>query len=492
MNAEELTTTQLIDGIPTLKLLEGLARLYQLVLVVDSHGRVTWMSNELGVLCGDAEFHIGRDVRTLFPKLPKPEQAFAIRFQLRERGFLSNMRVDLDGKQGATIPTEVSILPVCTSESDTPLCVVIARPLEERERREGRYPGANGLLPAILDSAPDAVLALDERGFVTYANAAVERLLGQAPEQLLDHPVALLLSNALDLERLVSHLVPGREICDQDLELHRGDGSTVRVSASASALRASPGGPNGGTVLFLRDVTARREAEAEISRRSDELEHCVQALAHDLRSPLVALLGFSRLLHQDFGPRLDETGSHFLDRIEQAGRTMETLIHDVLELSRIGQPGEQKSLVDPRAVLLQLKAELKPRLEAASICLTFPEDPPMVYCDRTRLYQVLSNLIGNAIDHMGPCDDPHITVNVEERPDEHCVSVRDAGRGIAPEHHQHVFEAFRSLGPSSDGRNGTGIGLAIVKKIAETHSGQVWVESKAGEGATFHVTFPRS
>jgi signal transduction histidine kinase len=116
----------------------------------------------------------------------------------------------------------------------------------------------------------------------------------------------------------------------------------------------------------------------------------------------------------------------------------------------------------------------------------------MIYCDRTRLYQVLSNLIGNAIDHMGPCEDPYIIVEVEERPDEHRISVRDAGRGIAPEHHAQVFEAFRSLGPGSDGRHGTGIGLAIVKKIAETHSGRVWVESQAGQGAAFHVTFPRA
>ena len=94
---------------------------------------------------------------------------------------------------------------------------------------------------------------------------------------------------------------------------------------------------------------------------------------------------------------------------------MEALIHDLLELSRIGQPGERRSLVDPREVLLQLRAELKPRLEAAGIELRLPAHPPLVYCDRTRLYQVFSNLIGNAIDHMGPCDDARIEVDVGTR-----------------------------------------------------------------------------
>ena len=103
------------------------------------------------------------------------------------------------------------------------------------------------------------------------------------------------------------------------------------------------------------------------ARANDELEHCITSLAHDLRSPLVALLGFSRLLRQEYGEAIGETGRHFVDRIEEAGRTIEGLVHHVLELSRAGQPGERTALVDPREVLSQLRAELKPRLEEAGI-----------------------------------------------------------------------------------------------------------------------------
>jgi signal transduction histidine kinase len=170
---------------------------------------------------------------------------------------------------------------------------------------------------------------------------------------------------------------------------------------------------------------------------------------------------------------------------------MEALIHDLLELSRIGPPGERPSMVDPRAVLLQLHAEVKPRLEAASIELVLPSDPPLVFCDRTRLYQVFSNLIGNAIHHMGACDDARIEVAVVEDEEFHRISVTDTGRGIAREHHQRIFEVFQSLGSRQDGSRGTGIGLAIVRKIAETHGGRAWVESEPGHGATFHVTLRR-
>jgi len=240
----------------------------------------------------------------------------------------------------------------------------------------------------------------------------------------------------------------------------------------------------------VRDATAQRR-QSELARRNDELEHCVQTLAHDLRSPLVALLGFSRLLRQDYADSLDDTGAHFIDRIEQAGRTMEALIHDLLELSRIGQPGERPSMVDPRAVLLQLHAEVKPRLEAADIELVLPSDPPLVFCDRTRLYQVFSNLIGNAIQHMGAGDAGRIEVEVVEDEEFHRISVRDTGRGITREHHERIFEVFQSMGSRADGSRGTGIGLAIVRKIAETHGGRAWVESEPGHGSTFHVTLLR-
>ena len=104
---------------------------------------------------------------------------------------------------------------------------------------------------------------------------------------------------------------------------------------------------------------------------------------------------------------------------------------------------------------------------------------------------MFSNLIGNAIEHMGPCSHPRIAVDVVSEDDCEHITVHDPGRGIAPENHERIFEVFQSLGPRRDDRTGTGIGLAIVKKIAQTHGGRVWVESRLGQGSTFHVTFPR-
>jgi len=490
MKAEELAVSPIVDGIPAQKLLEGLARLYQLVLVLDGDGHVVWLSNEMGVLCDtSAALQLGDHAWEIFPDASTFRREFAIRSQLRKQGFLSNMRIEVHTSRGDLIPVELSILPINADDAAKPLYVAIVRRIEGEEPRHEDPQSDVRTLAEVLDSAPEAVLAVNERGFITYANPLVERLVGQPPERLVDQPIALLLSNASEIERLVSSLAPGEGITNQDLTLKRADGRAVQVSASASALREGGRIPQ-GAVLFLHDVTERRGMEAALERKNVELEHCVHSLAHDLRSPLVALLGFSRLLRQDYGERLDDTGLHFIDRIEQAGRTMEDLIHDLLEFSRIGQAGERRAMVDPQAVLLQIAAEMKPRLESGDMKLEFPDHPPLVYCDRTRLYQVFSNLVGNAIEHMGPCENRVISVEVWNDRSGHQIAVRDRGRGIEPGDRERIFEVFQSVGSRSDGRRGSGIGLAIVKKIAETHGGRVWVESESGRGANFRLTFP--
>jgi signal transduction histidine kinase len=250
-----------------------------------------------------------------------------------------------------------------------------------------------------------------------------------------------------------------------------------------------PDGSRAGTVAYVRDVTELRRAQREIERKNAELEHTVQAVSHDLRSPLVALLGFTRLLREDYAAVLGDDGRHYLRRIEEAGRTMEAMVHDLLELARIGRCEPRRAHVDPREVLLQLHAELKPRLDESGVSLSLPDDPPVLYCDRTQLYQVLVNLVGNAIEHMGPHEHPQVKVRIATSRDEHRLTVADNGRGIDPADHERIFELFHS---QSRDRRGTGIGLAIVRKIAAAHGGRAWVESAPGRGAAFHVSLPRA
>jgi PAS domain S-box-containing protein len=325
---------------------------------------------------------------------------------------------------------------------------------------------------------------------ITYVNPAAEQLLDHPQAEIVGKPVDLYVHRCESLDRIRDALRPEHPVRGQDLQLRHRDGTVICVSVSASLLRLRDG-TDMGAVAYLRDVTERRQTEEDLARSNAQLEHYVDAVSHDLRSPLVSLLGFSRLLREDYGARIDEKGRHFLDRIEQAGRTMESLIHDLLELSRIGRTEADKSLIDPRGVLALLYAEFKPRLEQEGASLEFPKQPPLLMCNRTRLYQLFSNLVGNALDHMGSVEQPSIRVGVKTLQDVHQITVTDNGKGIDPAHHDRIFEIFQSLGPRKDGRRGTGIGLAIVKKIVETHGGRVWVDSDLGKGTDFHLTLPR-
>ncbi len=471
MNTHE-TARQDGEGSAERRFARRLASVYPLTFLTDLDARVRWASDAWTSLRNG-------DPQTSAAELCRRLGVPSVLGRLGSSGGLLRSRVEMHGPDGSPRLLDLDLFPIALRENAPAHHVAIARPASTRPRAASER-------PTLIDSAPQALLAVDGQGFVTYANPAARDLLGSGPDALEGCALAALAVDAEGLETLLLACESGAR-GEFTLGLRGGLGETISTVVSSSP-HCRPDGSADGLVIALRPAPAA--PERGLARRVHELEHCVNALAHDLRSPLVALLGFSRLLRQDYGDRIDDTGTHFLDRIEQAGRTMESLIHDLLELSRIGRPGEHPRLVDPRAVLQQLSAELKPRLDAAGIRLVLPENPPLVYCDRTRLYQLFSNLIGNAIEHMGECEDRRIRVEIREERDHHHLSVRDNGQGVPAEHRQKIFEVFQTL-RTRGSRRGTGMGLAIVRRIAETHEGRAWVDGLPGEGAHFHVVLPR-
>jgi PAS domain S-box-containing protein len=477
----------LLDATTAVPVLEDLAQLHEGVVLADPEGCILWVSDALEACLGGSGSSPTRRWEALFVD---PARGAALWQALQTTDHLSNEQAELATPNGK--PLRVALTAVrLASESETGAVVGLVRPRGESNRAGRELRRTLDHLAPVLECAPDAVIVADTSGFITYANPAIEHTLGYTPQEVLDEPIALYLHQRKDVDRIAAALRSVQHLQNHEIAVRRRDGSSTTVSVSARALRLRDG-TQVGSVAFLRETSQVRDAEDTLRRKNAELEHTLRAVSHDLRSPLVALLGFSRLLREDFADRIGDKGRHFLHRIEQAGRTMESLTRDLLEVARIDDKQMSRSLVDPREVLLQLHAELKERLDSQGTQLQLPEDPPLLNCDRTRLYQVLSNLIGNALDHMGPTRNPCIVVEFTEAPEEHRITVRDNGRGIAPEKHDRIFELFHSASPRADGRRGTGVGLAIVKKIAETHGGRIWVESRPGEGASFHVTLPRS
>lgn len=239
--------------------------------------------------------------------------------------------------------------------------------------------------------------------------------------------------------------------------------------------------------LYQETLSNTRQLKAA----NDELENFVYTVSHDLKSPIVSIQGFASILLQEFAADLNEEARHFLSRIQFNANRMEKLIRDLLELSRIGRVVNPFEMVDSRQIVLEAQNELIYQIQEQKIELRVAPDLPPVFCDRNRLVQVFSNLIGNAVKYIGQPEKPLIEVGWEPTNNAIQFFVRDNGIGIERQYFEKIFGLFQILNPAEgDEKIGTGVGLTIVKRIVENHGGRIWVESEKGNGATFFFTIP--
>ena len=250
-----------------------------------------------------------------------------------------------------------------------------------------------------------------------------------------------------------------------------------------------------GTQGIFWDVTARTEAEealkrtaAELARSNRDLEQFAYVASHDLQEPLRMVTSYLQLLERRYRDALDSDAQDFIGYAVDGAARMQHLINDLLAYSRVGTHRKEFARVDCSVVLRQALANLHAAVRETGATVT--HDPlPSVLGDPVQLMQLLQNLIGNAIKFRGD-GVPQVHVGAEASDGEWVFSVRDNGIGIDPAEAQGLFVIFQRLG-SRRQYPGTGIGLAICKKIVERHGGRIWVESEPGQGATFRFTLPQ-
>jgi len=227
----------------------------------------------------------------------------------------------------------------------------------------------------------------------------------------------------------------------------------------------------------------------ELAAKNAELETFVFSVSHDLKTPIVTIEGFMGALREDFGNLIPEDCERYLNYIGDATRKMDTLINDLLELSRIGRLTVKKSEFPLADLMEEVIAGLQPQIEAKGVQVTVSQELPLVYGEKKRLVQVMENLLSNAIKYIGKENlSPRIEVGVREQDDQKVVFVKDNGIGIEKMYFEKIFQVFQRLPSAKKINQGTGIGLAIVKRIVEYHGGRVWLESEPGKGTTFFFT----
>ncbi len=248
----------------------------------------------------------------------------------------------------------------------------------------------------------------------------------------------------------------------------------------------------------VQDITEQKRIEherenliRELEAKNAELEQFTYTVSHDLKAPLITIKGFLGFLLQDARSGNVERLERDLQRISEATDRMHKLLNDLLELSRIGRVMNEPEEIDFGELVHAARDILQGRFEERGVQLVVKDPLPTVYGDRQRLLEVVQNLMDNAAKFMGGQQNPRIEVGqvFSKRRGNVTLYVSDNGIGVAPQFHDKIFGLFNRLSPSIDG---TGVGLALAKRIIEIHGGRIWVESAVGEGATFYFTLPVS
>ncbi|MCK5126149.1 MAG: PocR ligand-binding domain-containing protein [candidate division Zixibacteria bacterium] len=229
----------------------------------------------------------------------------------------------------------------------------------------------------------------------------------------------------------------------------------------------------------------RERLIAELEAKNTELERFTYTVSHDLKSPLITIRGFVGLIKKDFESSDHSRVRDDIERITIAADRMYLLLEDVLHLSRIGRVVNIKENVSLRELALEAQDMLAGQISEKGIEITVPSEMPVIFGDRTRLYEVFQNLLENAVKFSGDAKKPHIEFGVYKQDSESICYIKDNGLGIDPKYHSKVFDLFDQLNQEADG---TGVGLTLVRRIIETHGGRIWVESE-GKGKGTKVCF---
>lgn len=474
------------------------------VVVLDANRRVgvwnAWMATHSGIAAAAAQ---GRDLIEIFPELSRSHLLLAVERALDHR--LSTVMshnlhprvLPLFNRHGASIePVEQSVVVRPLADGEQTGCLIQVADITAAVKRDRHLRDVTVYNRTLFEMAVDPMATVDRAGILRDVNPAFEGVAGAPRDALLGSRFDALFTKPVEAGRLIARTLADGRASDVLLSLRHGDGGQRHVSLSAATV---PGRSDGGTVVFLvaRDLTERIEAERELARKTRiiersnaELAQFAYVVSHDLRQPLRTVSSFLTLIERRLGDKLEGELKEFIDFAVDGAQRMDRLIVDLLNYSRVGRQGAPFETVDLGTVLAEAMANLGVVIVESQADITVPEQLPQIQGSRSELVRLFQNLLGNAIKYVAPGTRPQIVMECGEQGEEWLVSVRDNGIGIPEDSLERVFGLFQRLNPPEH-TEGTGIGLAVCRKIVDHHRGRIWVESRLGQGSTFFVVLPK-
>jgi PAS domain S-box-containing protein len=334
-------------------------------------------------------------------------------------------------------------------------------------------------------ASPDALVITGPGGAILEANAAFERIFGAPRELILGKPLDRFCDGECG-RRLTETICGGEAITDLELAIPGPDGefSSCLVSADSILLAGAP-----CRIAILRDITQRKATEEALARSNRDLEQFAYVSSHDLREPLRMVSAYVDLLDRRYGAQLDDDARQFIAFARDGARRMDRLILDLLEYSRVSRDETPLAPVDLAAPLRAALDNLTIALRDSGATVELLTTLPRVAGNTVQLTRLFQNLIGNAIKYSTPDRTPQVSVSAVVNEHYWTIAVADNGIGIEPQYFERIFQLFQRL-HGRDAYDGTGIGLAVCKRIVERHNGQIWVETGYPCGSTFYFTLP--
>jgi len=346
----------------------------------------------------------------------------------------------------------------------------------------------------ILGNIQDAYIRADKNGKIMMANvSAAETYRYNSPEEMIGIKAATFYKNPDERVEVLEKLNKYGKIENNEIEAIRKDGTTFIASQNAQFYYDDQGEIQGIETL-VRDITEKKQAEIEINKglkkleqSNKELEQFAYITSHDLREPLRMITSFLQLLKRRYKDKLDQDANEFIDFAVEGAKRLDTMTNDLLQYSQLNSQKRKISPVNFENVLNETLINLKVPIEENKAVIT--HDPlPTIYGDEKLKMQLFQNIIGNALKYRDKST-PHIHISAKKEKNQYLFSISDNGIGMSKDHLNRIFTIFQRLHTRTE-YEGTGIGLAISKKIVEQQGGQIWVESEVGKGTTFYFTIP--